>query len=906
MDIIQNVLIYQTQMMRNSSLGPYVPPDFSPPKHIVVVNALYYASLGVMILAAFIAMLMKHWLRLFERGLRWIPDPEDRAKTREFRMLGVQRWELSQMVELLPLLVQISLFLFAIGLVIFLFHISTPSFGVTIVIFGVGIFYYAMTTCISAISTSSPFRSSLSYMLRKMYRLGHALLCPSVEFFLSRAMDTTPATTLGRLRRRVQIFLHKSRPYQESTFASPIDTAPMDEIQVSTAKSALHRLYYYASNSRQSEELHWSVWQVAGSTAFRDPPRLEMPSWIVEVWADEEYFSNLPPIKLVAFVAMWLRTGHKAEFVHIPTIRAALTHNKHPLVQVVAAIFDYYLELNYDHFRYSTGSIPTEPKGLIRMVRRRELRRDQSIWLISTLSELCSEEILPRKAPYLIEICLVMLLSHDVGLGYPSTSDMILLEDVVTLAAIVCCGTQTDIITSSRKHPWMLTNIRNPVLFGDWFDNTTSDYHKPLISLLFLVVRALMYRESYTLAVQYLTIITAKGDLPLHTSALTAIAPTLTDAGLFAIGRMLVALPQGLELITAVSMFSDVPRTALPELLQNYDHLLGASEKPDPNICAILLVLSKHLGGRAISTLQSLNLDLKNPWLRLTARVVARLDIPDGSGLPIESFSDCRVHNMIAALSLLRYAESKVRVTDDTESLLLASFLQSREFMISFVALEYYTKTTISYSDPPAPSRYLSHAAGIVFNLMLPNHQLQIGWRILEIFVNGFDSLPLGWRQTFAESFFTLSRRRLPQQGDTGRNTSEYSQLEDILTWEYFHKEEQESEFTDSDFSGLDWMAMAWSLQLLQQSWRKAEGGAQSQDMSGPEINEEFVLRALCKLLDAAPYYQIIPIIPKLREFVQWFDDSDLPESRCTIATRVKEAVCWHERFHKFHCMWYI
>ena len=69
-DIIQDVLIYQTQMMRNSGLGPYVPPDFSPPEHIVTVNALFYASLGVMILATFIAMLIKSWVREFDRGLR--------------------------------------------------------------------------------------------------------------------------------------------------------------------------------------------------------------------------------------------------------------------------------------------------------------------------------------------------------------------------------------------------------------------------------------------------------------------------------------------------------------------------------------------------------------------------------------------------------------------------------------------------------------------------------------------------------------------------------------------------------------------------------------------------------------------------------------------------------------------
>ena len=125
---------------------------------------------------------------------------------------------------------------------------------------------------------------------------------------------------------------------------------------------------------------------------------------------------------------------------------------------------------------------------------------------------------------------------------------------------------------------------------------------------------------------------------------------------------------------------------------------------------------------------------------------------------------------------------------------------------------------------------------------------------------------------------------------------------------------------TDSDFSGLDWMAMAWSLHLLRQYGRKTEGPGQgearSQGMSVPALTEEFVLGALFKLLDAAPNYQVIPIIPKLREFVQWFDDADFPES-CLMISRIEENVRRPENHemtfrkfhkfhkpHKFHCTW--
>jgi hypothetical protein len=259
MDIIQDVLIYQTQMMRNSSLGPYVPADFSPPEHIVVVNALFYASLGVMLLAAFIAMLIKSWIREFDRGLRAMSIPEQRAKTRELRYLGMKRWKLPEMVWILTLLIQISLLLFSVGLVLFLFHISKPSFGITTAIFGVGVLYYAITTSISVFVTSSPFRSPLSRTLGKVYQHVHAHFCPSIDEFLSKAMDMTPGTTLGRVRRGIEVVLQKSRPYLEKDFVEPITAASMDEVQHSIAASALQRIHDSAPNSQHSESLHWSV-----------------------------------------------------------------------------------------------------------------------------------------------------------------------------------------------------------------------------------------------------------------------------------------------------------------------------------------------------------------------------------------------------------------------------------------------------------------------------------------------------------------------------------------------------------------------------------------------------------------------------------------------------------------------
>jgi hypothetical protein len=341
MDIIQDVLIYQTQMMRNSSLGPYVQAtDFSPPDHIVVVNALFYASLGVMILAAFIAMLIKSWVREFDRGLRALSIPEQRAKTREFRYLGMERWKLPEMVGVLPFLIQISLLLFAIGLVLFLFHISKPSFGVTTAIFGIGVLYYSITTSISVFVTSSPFHSPLSRTLGKVYQHVHTYFCPSIDEFSSKAMDITPATALGRVHRGIQVILHKSRPYLEKHFVEPITAITLDEVQLATAASALRRVHDSAPDSQHSEALHSSVWQVTGDTAHSIPPLFNLPSWILDRSFD--YLLHSPPTTLTACIVISLRSRSKniERFYTVWPVLRNMDNSEDPWLHLVVEVFN--------------------------------------------------------------------------------------------------------------------------------------------------------------------------------------------------------------------------------------------------------------------------------------------------------------------------------------------------------------------------------------------------------------------------------------------------------------------------------------------------------------------------------------------------------------------------------------
>ena len=640
MDIIQDVLTHQTQMMHNSSLGPYVPLEFSPPEHIVIVNALFYASLGVMILAAFIAMLIKSWVREFDRGLRAMSLPEQQAKTCEFHYLGMEHWKLPEMVGILPLLIQVSLLLFAIGLALFLFHISKPSFGVTTAIFGIRVLYYAITTSISIFVTSSPFHSPLSRTFSKVYQHLHAYLCPGIHEMGYQIIYEAPTTALSRVCQELQVILLKSRPYLEKDFVEPITAITIDEVQLSMAASALKRIHDSAPDSQYSEALQLSAWQVAGGVAHRIPPLFNLPFWILKRVKDEEYLSHLPPTILTALVATSLRAHHKLTSWIIP-VRATLQRmdtSNGPWPHVVIEIFDLLLDSGYRIPDDIIQLRQVDPSDLTSIIRKNTLPRDKCLWLLSTLSELHSEEQISAKELFFIGICLAMLMNHATKWGYSNPPGIVLLNAVVTLAAISCSpgrANRLNILSHSRGYPWMHLNIRNSNHIPTLYEGTPSDNPRQLTSLLFLIVYSLICQESEDLAVRYFTIITAKRDLPFYASALTAIAPAMTDPGLSMMGKMLVA-PQTREV---EPLFDNLiyydPATNLEQMFNDYDKQLGASNNPDPKLLAILLMLSKHMHSKEIEQLQNLGLELRNPWLSLAARVIAQRDIPDGFGLPI-------------------------------------------------------------------------------------------------------------------------------------------------------------------------------------------------------------------------------------------------------------------------------
>ena len=157
-----DVLIHISQQLSNLTTLAYTPTEFTVSPSVTAVNVLFFLSLALVLIDAFLAMLVKSWLQEFDRGWRKYTVANLRAKERERRLQGLERWKLAELVALLPILIQASLLLFCIGLLVLLFPIHLISAIFSSAALLAGLTLYAFTTYVSIFDSYAPFSSPVS------------------------------------------------------------------------------------------------------------------------------------------------------------------------------------------------------------------------------------------------------------------------------------------------------------------------------------------------------------------------------------------------------------------------------------------------------------------------------------------------------------------------------------------------------------------------------------------------------------------------------------------------------------------------------------------------------------------------------------------------------------------------
>ncbi|KAG1785817.1 uncharacterized protein HD556DRAFT_1279221 [Suillus plorans] len=142
------------------------------------IQTIAYASLSTSLLAAFGAVLGKQWLGYYKSNRYGRGSQEERGKRRQEKFDGLVTWYFDAVVQLFPVLLQISLLLFGIALGANLWYEQASIAWVIIGTTVFGFLFYSLTVMACLISPACPFQTLVSTILQVL-RVDSKIISPN-------------------------------------------------------------------------------------------------------------------------------------------------------------------------------------------------------------------------------------------------------------------------------------------------------------------------------------------------------------------------------------------------------------------------------------------------------------------------------------------------------------------------------------------------------------------------------------------------------------------------------------------------------------------------------------------------------------------------------------------------------
>ena len=185
--------ILKTLQRSNSTAEPVSShPWVGPSSAQATVSTLLYASLCTSLLAAFLAMLGKHWLHRYARHSG--NSIAKRCKDRQVKLDGIERWSLRIIVETPSVLLQLSLLLLVVGFSRYLWDAGHRTSLVIITFTAAVALSYAAIVFIGTLSYEFPFQTPPSFVLR-YFGINRLIERPVSKFFSRPTRKSSPGAS---------------------------------------------------------------------------------------------------------------------------------------------------------------------------------------------------------------------------------------------------------------------------------------------------------------------------------------------------------------------------------------------------------------------------------------------------------------------------------------------------------------------------------------------------------------------------------------------------------------------------------------------------------------------------------------------------------------------------------------
>jgi hypothetical protein len=154
---------------------------FHPTPSALRCNAFWFLSLAFSLACALSATLVQQWSRYYLQAIDRRAAPHHRARIRSYLHEGITTFKMTAVVEAIPMLLHISLFLFFAGLVEFLMPINDLIANITLAAGVVCGTMYAIITILPLPFRQCPYRTPLSGLLWRLLQLLRILQCRSLD-----------------------------------------------------------------------------------------------------------------------------------------------------------------------------------------------------------------------------------------------------------------------------------------------------------------------------------------------------------------------------------------------------------------------------------------------------------------------------------------------------------------------------------------------------------------------------------------------------------------------------------------------------------------------------------------------------------------------------------------------------
>ncbi|KZO93946.1 hypothetical protein CALVIDRAFT_238431 [Calocera viscosa TUFC12733] len=149
----------------------------NPASWLLAVNALWLVSLLISLVSTVFAVSVKQWLTSYKEGLPAATLPA--VRERHERYIALDRWKISILVNSLPMVINIAVFIFLAGLVIYIWNASTPLGGLLCGLLVGSMGLYFVTVLLPIIIPRCPYQSiltkSLSHWLDSVVKMLNTL-----------------------------------------------------------------------------------------------------------------------------------------------------------------------------------------------------------------------------------------------------------------------------------------------------------------------------------------------------------------------------------------------------------------------------------------------------------------------------------------------------------------------------------------------------------------------------------------------------------------------------------------------------------------------------------------------------------------------------------------------------------